>query len=237
MSKLNNINISPSFSTNIPSTGQSVKFRPYSVKEEKALLAADSSEDGIVMINTLLQVVKNCLTPVPERLTSFDLEFLFAQIRAKSVGEIANIRVGCDAPGCENVQMEYKYDIRDIKVVFPQNKLDTIRINENLAIKMTYPSVEQAIEIEKAPDETDQRYLAIVSSIEQIFNGDEVIDVQTESRRDILNFVDRLPALEYKKLETFFDEIPFVEGTLKYRCPNCRKEHNKKIVGLNSFFS
>ena len=238
MSKLNSINISPSYNVTIPSTNKQVQFRPYSVKEEKALLAADQTEDGIVMINTLLQVVKNCITPSPTKLTQFDLEYLFAQIRARSVGEIANIKVGCDSAGCEDVSVEYRYDIRDVKVVFPDNKIkdNIIRLNQQLAIKMTWPSVEQSIEIEKAATEADQRYLAVTAQIAQIYNGEEVIDVAEESRKDILGFIDRLPAIDYKKLETFFDTVPYVEGTLKYRCPKCKTEHNKKIVGLSNFF-
>lgn len=237
MSKLDSINISPTYTVKIPSTKQTVQFRPYSVKEEKALLAADMSGDGIVMIKTLLQVVQNCLTPSPKKLTGFDLEYLFAQIRAHSVGEIASIRVGCDAAGCEDVSIEYRYDIRDIKVVFPDGYDDLIRINDKLAIKMTHPSVEQSIEIEQAGDSADQRYLAVTAALQTIYTGDEVIDVSEESKKDILNFVDRLPALDYKKLETFFDKVPYVEGNLKYRCTKCKKEHNKKVIGLNSFFS
>lgn len=236
-SKLDSINVSPVYQVKIPSTGEVVNYRPYQVKEERALLAADQTEDGIVMLNTLLSVVKNCLTPTPKKLTSFDLEYLFAQIRAKSVGEIANIRVGCDADGCEEVAIEYRYDLQNIQVVFPEGKDTAIKLSDTLAVKMSYPSVEEAIQIEREENNETKKYLAIKSSIELIYSEDEVIDVSQESQQSLTNFVDRLLPSHYKKLEDFLESVPEVEGTLKYRCTNCRKEHNKTIKGLASFFS
>lgn len=237
MSRLDNINISPTYQVEIPSTQEKVKFRAYNVKEEKLLLSADQSEDGIVMINTLYEIVLNCLTPKPKRLTSFDLEYLFSQIRAKSVGEIANLIVTCDVLGCEEVKVEYRYDLRDIKVVFPNDKETFIKLSDELGVQMTYPSIEDSIEIEKIKDETEKKHLAIRSCISHIYSKEEVIDVSEESKESLSNFVDRLLPEQYRKLETFFDSFPVVSGKLKYRCPNCKKEHSKTIKGLANFFS
>jgi hypothetical protein len=125
------------------------KFRPMRVKEERALLTADASENGSVMINTLHNVVKSCVEMIETKyLTSFDLEYLFTQIRAKSVGEITTLYLLCDTPGCEDVEVRYEYHLSDIKVVFPEGVSDIIKLSDDLAIKMRYPSVDEAIDIE-----------------------------------------------------------------------------------------
>lgn len=238
MSKLSALNVSTLYDVTIPSSGEKVKFRAYNVKEERALLTADESKDGSVMISTLNYVVLNCLMPAPEHLTSFDLEYLFAQIRAKSVGEISTISVGCDEKECveKEISIEYKYNLSDLQVVFPPNKDMNIVLSDSLAIKMKYPSVEDSLRVEQLTSDSAKRYEAIKSSIDIIYSGDEAIKVSEEPENEIISFVDNLNPKQYKKLEEFFEEMPFVEGTLKYRCTNCKKEHIKKIQGLLNFF-
>lgn len=236
MSKLSALNVSTLYDVTIPSSGENVKFRAYNVKEERALLTADESKDGSVMISTLNQVVLNCIMPTPENLTSFDLEYLFAQIRAKSVGEISTISVGCDEKECKEVSIEYKYNLSDLQVVFPPNKNMNIVLSDTLVIKMKYPSVEDSLKIEQLSSDSAKKYKAVKSSIDIIYAEDEAIKVSEEPESEILSFIDNLNPKQYRKLEEFFEEMPFVEGTLKYRCTNCKKEHTKKIQGLLNFF-
>lgn len=235
-SKLAGLNVSPLYDVTIPSTQEKVKFRAYNVKEERALLTADEQGDGSVMIQTLNQVVLNCLTPSPTSLTSFDLEYIFAQIRSKSVGEVAIIKVGCDETDCKDVQIEYRFDLQQLQVVFPEGISKTIKLSDQIAVKMKYPSVEDSLRIEFIESETDKRYEAVKSQIDLIYNGDEVIHVDEEPKEAVVAFIDGLNPQQYRKLEGFFEEMPYLEGELKYRCTKCRKEHTKKVRGLANFF-
>ena len=173
------------------------------------------------MIQTLNQVVLNCITPTPKYLTSFDLEYLFAQIRSKSVGEISIVKVGCDGDECQDVQIEYRYDLSNLEVVFPPNANKIIKLTDQIAVKMRYPSVEDSLRIELMQNDTDRKYEAIKSSIDLIYAGEEVIHVDEEPKEALVEFIDNLNPHAYRKLEEFFDELPYVEGTLKYRCPKC----------------
>ena len=235
-SKLSSLVSAPYYDVIIPSSGKNAKFRAYNVREEKQLLLADESGDGSVMITTLNNVIKDCIIPRPDKLTSFDLEYLFAQVRSKSVGEIATVIVGCSTAGCEDVKVEYPYKLSDIKIVFPEGINKIIKISDTMSIQMRYPSVEDSLEIELEKNDNEKRYKAIKSSIEIIFNNGEAIQVADEQEESISNFIDSLNPQQYRKLEAFFEKMPYAEGTLKYRCPKCKTEHEKKVIGLASFF-
>ena len=105
-----------------------------------------------------------------------------------------------------------------------------------MSIQMRYPSVEDSLEIELEKNDNEKRYKAIKSSIEIIFNNGEAIQVADEQEESISNFIDSLNPQQYRKLEAFFEKMPYAEGTLKYRCPKCKTEHEKKVIGLASFF-
>lgn len=235
-SKLSSLISVPYYDVIIPSSGIAAKFRAYNVKEEKQLLLADEQNDGSVMISTLNNVIKNCIIPRQERLTSFDLEYLFAQIRSKQVGEIATVVVGCSTTGCEDVKIEYQYNLSDIKIVFPEGISKLIKISDTLTIQMRYPSVEDSLDIELEKNETEKRYKAIKSQIDIIFNNGEAIQIAEESEESISSFIDSLNPQQYRKLETFFEKMPYAEGILKYRCTKCKTQHEKKVIGLASFF-
>jgi hypothetical protein len=165
---LNEINAAPLYPVTIPSSKKVTKFRPFLVKEERALLAAQESGDAVVMLNTLIQVVRACLQSEVKLLTNYDFEYLFAQIRAKSVEEIARPTIQC---GHCNQSTPIEIDVRQVSVNFSDKHLKNIKLSEKLSLGMRDLSVEDLIEIEADPT-LDARYEIIIRSIE-IIPGNE----------------------------------------------------------------
>lgn len=232
--KLSEVNVAPVYTTTIPSTKKKVTYRPFIVKEERALLTAHESEDTTVMIHTLNQVVKNCITPTPDTLTSFDLEYLFVQIRSKSVGEISTLIFTC--PSCEE-KVSVEINLANVKLIENPSHVDKIAISDNIVIKLKYPSVEDLVDIESLNNEEESKFRSVCAAVETVFVGDEVISAKDETPDEIIRFLNSLTSKQYKPLSTFFDTIPEVGIDVKFKCPKCKTEHEKTIKGLNNFFS
>lgn len=237
--KFSHINPATFYQTLLPSTKQPISFRPYNVREEKQLLLAEQSEDGITMIRTLADVVSRCLLPQQDRLTTFDVEYLFSQIRSKSVGEFSKLSVGCNQAGCEDISIEYMYPLEDIKVQYPEGNKDFIKVSDKLGFKMRYPSIGDAIDLEHIKDDAQKKFKAVSSCITEVYSDDEVINV-SDSEEDlsgVMELIDNLQPSQYAMLSEFFDEIPYIYGRIKYHCTKCRTEHNLTIKGLSDFFA
>ena len=239
MSKFSHINPATFYQTTLPSTKQQISFRAYNIKEEKQLLLAEQSEDGITMIKTLAEVVARCLMPTQDYLTTFDIEYLFSQIRSKSVGEFSKLSVGCSQVGCEDVAIEYMYPLKDIKIQYPQNDNTFLKVQDDLGFKMRYPSIEDAIDLELIKDEVQKKFKAVSSSIVEVYSKDEVIKVgdSEEEMADIMSLIDSLHPAQFALLAKFFDDIPYIYGELRYKCSKCRTEHNLNVRGLSDFFA
>jgi hypothetical protein len=230
--KLSEINPTPLYDVKVPSTQRAVKFRPFLVKEERALLAAYESEDTKVMLNTLTMVVANCLTPSQKNLTTFDIEYLFLQIRSKSVGEQTTLNFTCG--GC-SAQTPFNIDIRRAEVV-GLDKDTLVTLSDDLTIKMRYPSIEEVISLEDTQDANETLRKILLSTMETIFVGSESLDVKDESPEEIMSFADRLTARQYKQLEEFILSTPTVQLNVKWTCPKCKHHNEITLKGINSFF-
>lgn len=235
--KLSEINVTPLYPITIPSTKKKAKYRPFLVKEERALLAAQESEDLGVMLTTLKQVVQSCVEPesVVEEMTTFDLEYIYTLIRAKSVGEFSDLVFRCDDCEDENAKVKVSIDLRKVEVAFTEGKTNKVKISDNIVVMMKYPSMEELIEVEttnKADTKTD----AIKACIESIYVQDDVYHVAEESKEELAAFMDSLTTKQFGMLEEFFDTIPTAQIPVKYTCPVCNKEHDKIVKGLNNFF-
>jgi hypothetical protein len=230
--KLSELNPTPLYDVTVPSTGKKVKFRPFFVKEERALLAAYESEDSSVMLNTLLMIVKNCIVPEQKNLTAFDIEFLFLQIRAKSVGELSSLNFTC--AGCaEKIPMNI--DIRSAEVSNLGESMN-LHLSESLTLKMRYPSIDDIMAIENETDEHAVSMMVISAAIETIFSGSESIDVRDEPAQELLAFIERLTAKQYAMLEEFIKNTPTVHLNIDWTCPKCKHSNQTHLKGLTSFF-
>lgn len=191
------INPSPLYDVVVPSTKKKIKFRPFVVKEERALLAAEASEDPVVMMNTLIQIVKNCTNPEQTNLTNFDFEYLFVQIRTKSVDEFSRLAFKCD--DCKDVSVNVEMDLRQTYVKFPPEGKD-IKLSDELAVTMRWLSVDEIVDIETNNQPEDVKFKAVCSSIETVFYKDQTIEIDETTKSSVETFVGRLNNKQFSAL-------------------------------------
>ena len=239
-------NQSPVYPLAIPSTSQEVKFRPFVVKDEKALMLAMQSENEVTMVNTLRDLIRNCVEEEidVDRLATFDLEYIFAQMRGKSVGEMVELIGKCDnvEAGCVDnpkAQVKLQIDITQIPVHFPEGHDKKIMFDDKTGLVMRYPSMKEFVDREFLQKEmkTDEVYEFIADSIDQIFDDEEVYDSSTTTKKEFRTFVDSLTTKQFEKIQKFYETSPKLSHTFKVVNPKTGKESSYTIEGLQSFFA
>jgi len=229
----------PLYNVTIPSTKKEVKFRPFLVKEEKSLLLAQQSEDTKVMINTLKGIIESCIVDDidPDKLAIFDYEYLFTQIRAKSVGENVELMFLCDDCDDENAKKLINLDITKFQVDFPEGHTNKIELFDDVGIMMKNPSIDTLDKLEKLIDGDVNSIFQVVSEcIDSIYTTEEVFNVKEQTKEEVIDFLENLTQEQFKKIEQFFLTMPKLQQTVEYDCPVCAKHHVKTMEGLASFF-
>tara|TARA_Y100000356_G_scaffold84315_1_gene70170 strand:+ start:455 stop:1177 length:723 start_codon:yes stop_codon:yes gene_type:complete len=231
----------PVYETVLPSTEKVIKYRPFLVKEEKVLLTAMEDGKNDTIMNAVKEVLKNCVqSPLDlDKLPTFDLEFLFLRLRAKSVGE--EVTIGLKPWGCPqnngelcNKTTEVKVNLEEVKVIKDEKHTSKIMLDDNVGIKMRYPDISK-INIDTGNDmETGMKM--IHQSIDMIFTSEETHERDTISEKELEDFIDSLNTEQFAKIRTFFDTMPQLKHTAKYTCSTCGEEKETTITGLNSFF-
>lgn len=235
--KLSEINPTPKYPVTIPSNKKKAHYRPFLVKEERALLAAQESEDLGIMLTTLKQIVENCIEPASavQNMTSFDLEYLFTLIRAKSVGEFSELIFNCDTCDDPKAKAKVSLDLRTVEVVSPPGHSNKIKLTDRITVVMKYPTMDELIELQDAK-QTNAKELAIAAAIDSIFVEDEVYHVKEEPESELVAFLEGLTSKQFRMLEEFLENVPVAQIKVSYSCPVCGKPHNKVVKGLNNFF-
>jgi hypothetical protein len=229
----------PLYNVVIPSNKKQVRFRPFVVKEEKALLIAQQSEDAKVMVDTLKLIINSCIedTVDTETLAIFDYEYLFTQIRAKSVGEIVDLVFLCDTCTDEKAKSKVSLDITKFEVVFNKEHKNNIPLFGSIGVVMKYPGIETLQKLEKAAvGDMDAVFDVVVDCMDYVYDGDEVFSAKEQTRQEILEFLNNLTQDQFNKIEEFFETMPKMSQPVQYDCPVCGKHHDKVMEGLNSFF-
>ena len=232
----------PKYTMTVPSTNQTVKFRPFVVKEEKALLLAQQSEDSSVMVDTLKDVLSACIEGDVniDKLATFDLEYLFTQLRAKSVGENIELLFSCDSPGCidnENARLKIGIDLTSLEVHKDPEHTNNITLFGDVGVVMKYPSIETIKKMQKIDDENLELVFKIMSkSIDYIYQGDEFFYAKEQSDEELLTFVNNLTSEQFMKLQKFFQTMPKLRKEIEYDCPVCHTHHKQVLEGMQSFF-
>ena len=231
----------PVYETVLPSTEKVIKYRPFLVKEEKVLLTAMEDGKTETIMNAVKQVLKNCIQSKIDldKLPTFDLEFLFLRLRAKSVGE--EVTIGLKPWGCpqNNGELcdkttEVKVNLEEVKVIKDEKHTSKIMLDDNVGIKMRYPDISK-INMDTGNDmETGMKM--IHQSIDMIFTSEETHERDTISEKELEDFIDSLNTEQFAKIRTFFDTMPQLKHTAKYTCSTCGEEKETTITGLNSFF-
>ena len=233
------MNSTPIYNLTVPSTGQEVKFRPFLIKEEKALLLAHQSEDTKVMVDSLKSVIKECIKdPIDiNALATFDLEYVFTQIRAKSVGENVELFLKCDTCTDEKAVAKVDIDLTTIEVQRSPDHTNKIALFDDVGLLMKYPTVDLVKRLENIDNANlDQIFNVVVECIDSIYTTNEVFYAKDQTKAELLEFLNNLSSEQFKKVQEFFENMPKLKKDIKYTCPVCSKEHEKTLEGLNSFF-
>ena len=223
----------PVYNAVLPSTGKSVEFRPFLVREQKQLLIALNGglEDQITAVNEL---VRACTYGKVEAETSpaYDVEYLFLQIRAKSVGESIDIVLNCQH--CENKQ-DAKLDITNVGVNRPEGHKTDIDLGNGLLISMRDPDLRELGQLREELT-ADSIIQLIARSIKNIWNNNEMYDVKDYSTADLIEFVEGLSPGHLEKINEFFETLPVLRHELDFTCTKCNAENHAVLEGLQSFF-
>jgi len=232
----------PTYELVIPSTGKKIKYRPFLVREEKILIMAMESEDMNEITNAIVQILSDCIISNDvkvESLATFDIEYLFLNVRAKSVGESVEVNVTC--PDDEETQVEMSIDIDTIKVQKTKGHKNIIKLDNDLSMKLRYPSLEQFVEnnFETADgtSEVGQSLSMITSCIEMIYNAEESWEASDYSKKELDEFIEQLNTKQFKEIEKFFTTMPKLSHTIVVKNPNTGVESEVVLEGLASFFS
>ncbi len=230
----------PTYNMVVPSSGVSVKFRPFLVKEEKALLIAQQSEDLMVMVDTLKSVVKTCVldTIDANKLATFDLEYMFTQIRAKSVGEVIELIFPCDidhGEDNEKARVKVSIDLTTIQVEKQDNHTNKIDLFGDVGVVMKYPTIDVMRKLDDT-DSIDNIFDVVAMSVDYIYQGEEIFYAKEQKHEEMLQFLNNLTSEQFVKIQNFFDTMPRIKKQIEYTCPVCQKQHKKMLEGMQSFF-
>ena len=232
----------PTYELELPSTGKKIRYRPFLVREEKILIMALESESMKQITDAIVQILSDCILTKSVKvsdLSTFDIEYLFLNVRAKSVGETVEVNVTCPDDGETTVQMEI--DIDSIKVQKTSEHTNIIKLDDNLSMKLKYPSLEQFVEnnFETADDSSDvNKSLSMITScIDIIYDSEESWSAADCTKKELDEFLEQLNTKQFKEIETFFVTMPKLSHTVKVKNPNTGVESEVVLEGLASFFS
>jgi hypothetical protein len=231
----------PSYSLEIPSLKKEIKYRPFLVKEEKILIIAMESEDPKQIANAVKTVINNCILTKGikvEELATFDIEYLFLNIRGKSVGETVDVLITCPDDGQTQVPVSINLD--DIEITIDKNHSKDIKLDDNLTLRMKYPSMNEFIKSNFGNEfnmSVDDTFNLIVSCMEQVYNEEESWAASDCTKKELAEFIEQLSSKQFKEVENFFTTMPKLSHTLKIKNPNTKVESEVLLEGLSSFFA
>ena len=231
----------PTYELELPSTGKKIKYRPFLVKEEKILLMALESEDMKQISNGIVQILNDCILTrgvKVESLATFDIEYLFLNVRAKSVGETVEVNVTCPDDGETTVEMEIEID--SIKIQKNKDHKNIIKLDDKYSMKLRYPSFDQFIdnnfEVNDNVSDVNKSLDMITSCIEMVYDEEESWSASDCSKEELSEFVDQLNSKQFKQIETFFTTMPKLSHTIVVKNPNTGVESEVVLEGLANFF-
>ena len=226
----------PTYELVVPSNKKKIKFRPFLVKEEKVLLMALETDNEKNIKNAVYDLLKACITTriKLESLATFDLEYIFLNIRAVSVGEIVQMNITCQDD--EKTEVKYNLNLTDVDVFFPEGHENKIMLTDDLGVIMKYPSFNEFVEGQFTEGKDVDVIKVVADSIDQIFQGEEVYDESTTTKKEFVQFVENLTKEQLEKVQAFFESAPRLEHTFKVTNPNTGVESDYTLRGLASFF-
>jgi len=239
----------PIYELVLPSTGKTLRFRPFLVKEEKILLMATEADDPKDVVKAIQQIIRNCMLDEVdiEDLPLYDIEFMFLNLRARSVSEVVDLKYNCynqvpieDKPGetkqCGG-QVSFKLDLLEIKPVTNPEHTNKIEVNEKLGVVMKYPNFELLNSFNLETKDHEKLMDMITSCIDYIYDADNVYYAKDSTKKELEEFIEGLPSQVFGKVQKFFETMPKLKKELDFKCPKCGYEEEMVIRGLQNFFA
>lgn len=225
------------YTTVVPSTGQTIEFRPYLVKEEKILMMAMESNDQKQILGATKDVITSCVYDDinVDELAMFDIESLFLALRSKSVGERIDLKIKCEE--CNHMN-DIQIDFDDVEIPSVDKEDKVIMLTDDIGITLRYPSYSDVSKIKPgSEDSVDTAFEMIMACIETIFDSEAVHNAKTEGKKAVKEFVESLNSQQFAKISEFFEKMPAVSYDLHFECSNCKTKNNKDLRGIQSFFT
>ena len=226
----------PTFELKLPSSGKKITYRPFLVKEEKVLILALETGDTKDITRAIKDTLKACVKTRGvkiDQLPTFDIEYLFLNIRAKSVGETVKVLVTC--PDDMQTQVPVEIDIETIQVQFDEEHTTDIEIDDKYKLRMKYPSLEQFVNNNFTFTEEDDVFAMVASCVDLVYDEETAYDDFTE--KEMVKFLEQFNSNQFKRIESFFDTMPKLSHTLTVTNPNTGVENEVVLEGLSSFFA
>tara|TARA_B100000287_G_scaffold265710_1_gene249941 strand:- start:279 stop:1001 length:723 start_codon:yes stop_codon:yes gene_type:complete len=232
----------PTYSMVLPSTGKTIDYRPFLVKEEKLLVIALESEDTKQITNAIKAVLKSCVLTKGikvETLPTFDIEYLFLNVRGKSVGEELDVNIIC--PDDEETQVQVQINLDDIQVEKSEDHNKRIALDNNLMMEMKYPSLNEFIknnfDFQEGKNQMEQSFELIAQCIDKIYNEEEVWASGDCTKKEMNDFLESMNSAQFKEIEQFFTTMPKLSHTIEVTNPKTGVKSEVVLEGLASFFA
>ena len=230
----------PTYELVLPSSGKKIKYRPFLVREEKVLIVAMESEDETQIATAVKDVIKNCIITrgiKVDDFATFDIEYVFLNIRGKSVGEDVEVLVTCPDDG--ETQVPTVISLDDIKVLTNKEHNKDIVLDDELTLRMKYPSMGEFVKTNFSGEEitVEGTFDLIASCVEQVFNEEESWSASDCTKKEMTEFLEQLSSKQFKEIEKFFETMPKLSHTVKVKNPNTGVDNEILLEGLNAFFA
>ncbi len=225
--------VTPVYSLTVPSTKKKIKYRPFLVKEQKVLIVAMESQDQQMIMDAITQNLKNCILSriKIDDLSLFDIEYIFLQIRARSISEELELKIICPDDGETEVNVKILVD--DIEVDFPKGHINKFKLNDDVTVVMRYPNLEYFAKINFSNQQVDP-YDLVAQCISKVYVGED--DTGSFTFKEARDWVETLTSSQFEDIQAFFNTMPTLRHTLKVRNPKTKVENEITIEGLADFF-
>ena len=228
----------PTYELEIPSTDEKISYRPFLVKEEKILLMAMESGKNEDIVSAIKQIVSECTYNKLKlgNMPMFDIEYIFLNIRAKSIGEVSKLRVLC--PDDKKTYADIEVNLEDVQVQVDDEHTNKIELTDSMGMIMTYPTIDSFMEtgLEKI---TASNMLDVIGTcILQIYEnkGEKIYDAKDQTKKELNEFIEQLSSQQFKQIQKFYDTMPKLKHTIKVKNPKTKKTSEITLQGLNDFF-
>lgn len=232
----------PTYELELPSSNKKIKYRPFLVREEKILVMALETEDMKQISNAVVQILSDCILTKGFKvsdLATFDIEYLFLNVRSKSVGEKVEVNITCPDDG--ETQVPIEIDIDSIKVQKNPDHTNIVKLDDDLSMRLKYPALDQFIEnnfeFKEGDSEVDKSLDMIISCVDMIYNAEDSWSASDVTKQELKDFVEQMNTKQFKQIEKFFETMPKLSHKVVVKNPNTKVESTVTLEGLASFFS